>query len=864
MGVTYVFPTRYTADSVISINKRINNLNSRTENMAISAITALVSAAGYDGYFIVGYTEYYRWIRAFRLSTSNDIYCADQNYPNVPSGYALGTYAGTDINFSPLDNFSITVDNTLYNAGTANQNTTPLDNRNYYGFSNLNTSDPNTYPTILVLINVDNTVYLNNVNVTPIEYNWKSIKSLNLASAEELGFNTNVAPLNNQSSMLISYIPDEHLNDGEQVLGGRNFVQKSPSLADFIDRYGSQNFTSKNIFLNNKNYVIIGRQSIGISTSRYKFTFLSKFDPASILPQITYYETTIDVGLVNGIPYLGFIVDEENTAVKLNVIYIRTLVDQSTGIKTQVADYNTITMTDQQMNNLYAWLNGSYGYEEESDGGAENPDQGGNETDPVENDPLNRLSLPTKGSTGSGFIKLYEVDTTQMQALCAFMWDDSLLANLGRLFEDPREIIVGLMVFPIGPTNTTTQHIHAGNLDTGVNGDLLATEYLTRYAGELKVPKGDANFMSFAPYRRMTLILPYCEEVEIDPSAVYGCTLRLYYHLSFFSGNCVVEITREGDDGIEAPFMFAKGQIGYSIPLSSVDYSRVYSSLITGAMQIGAGAVSGNVGAMGSGISGLLDGSCAPRVTYKGAGGASHGALSCQQPYIVFEETIPAYDGDQSNYVGYTYYKTKKLSDCVGFTKCFEAHIEGIHASDSELEEIMSWLTNGVLIHQDGSTTPSTTPTVSGNTVITTMKLTSERNVIGKKWTDASQIEGKLIYDQSITNPSILINGNSIDFNYAYIGLFNRFYFVTDVIVRNKDLIEVKLKSDPLQSFKDDILNCYASVNRQKHNGNKFLHDPYMWAQVNKKISTMSFTIDGIPYDWGHSEDTYILAIAGT
>ena len=61
MGFNYVFPTRYTADSVISLYKRINNLNGRTENMAISAITALVSAAGYDGYFIVGYNEYYRW-----------------------------------------------------------------------------------------------------------------------------------------------------------------------------------------------------------------------------------------------------------------------------------------------------------------------------------------------------------------------------------------------------------------------------------------------------------------------------------------------------------------------------------------------------------------------------------------------------------------------------------------------------------------------------------------------------------------------------------------------------------------------------------------------------------------------------------
>lgn len=857
---TYIFPSNFTLESSIDIQGAWNGSQQWTRTLGFLVTQAAVQVPSANAFlFTPNAIDPFKIsvVRPFQINI-DPIYCANYEYINTH-----GTSTG-DNSFLGVENLPLWPTFGYYSSNNVpalssmspsqRTETFTVEGHSYTGFGWAST------PSILV-ITTDSQVYFNG---KATRFNWKSIKSLSLASIEELGFSSDVAPLNNQTTRLISYIPDDDLNDGNVVVGGNSFVQKAPSLDDFITQYGSQDFSSKNIFLKNKNYVIIGRKNAGLGGSQYKFTFLSKFDPASILPQITYYETTINVGLSDGIPYLGFIIDEENEVIKLNIIYIRTIVDQTTGIKTKVADYNTISMTTNEMGQLYAWFNESYGYEEENDSGAENPDQGGNETDAVVNDPLNRITLPTKGATGSGFIKLYEVTTNQMQDLCNFMWDDSLIANLGRLFEDPRELIVSLMVFPISPDNTTTTHIYAGNLDTGVDGNLLATEYLTRYAGSLKVPKGNSDFMSFAPYRRMTLICPYCEEVELDPSAVYGATLRLYYHLSFFSGNCVVEVTREFDDGIEAPFMFVKGQIGFSVPLSSVDYTRVYSSLISSGLQIGMGIVSANPQGMVSGLSGLIDGSCAPRVMYKGAGGASHGALGCQQPYIVFEDVIPAYDGTQPQYIGNTFYKTKLLDDCDGYTKCFEAHIEGVHATDSELEEIMSWLTKGVIIHHNGSATPSDTPSVSGNTVINFMKLTSEVNVIGKSWTDVTPIEGKLIFDQSISNPSILVNSSALGFNYVYIGLFNRFYFVSDIIARNTDLIEIRLKSDPLQSFKDEILNSYASVDRQKSNGNKFLHDPYMWTQVNKNVNTVSFSEDGISFDWGHSSDTYILAIAGT
>lgn len=717
-----------------------------------------------------------------------------------------------------------------------------------------------------------------------IIYDWKSVKSLNLATAEDFGLptdNPNLPPINNPT-MLLSYIPDEDLNNGEPVSGGTNFVIKSPSLPNYVTEYNDTAFTNRAFFLKSKKYCKIGRKLSGLIGEEYKISLISQDS------QFTYFETTISVGIGTGTPYLGFIVDSEHHTARLNIIFLKTSVDVATGIESRTVDFNTITHSLSDMTSVYAWLNGSYGDDDDSADTTENPIQGNDETDPVINEPLNRPSLPTKGAVGSGFVKLYDISDSKLQELCDFMWDDSLLTNLGRLFNDPREIIVGIMVFPFKPTHVTNDvTIYAGNLSTGIQADLLNNEYEQFFGGSCRIPKGNSNFMSFAPYRKMKLFIPYCGEHELDPSAVYGSTLKIYYYISFFSGNCIAMVsrTREGSN-VEEYLWFYGGQIAFQVPMSGEDFTRTISSLITAGVSIGGalatggasmaaagagknaelaqGVVRAQTGAkVAKGVAGATNGSMAPSVSYSSGGGASSGFLSTQQPHITIEEAIPAFDGDQHEYIGNTFYKTMKLDDCNGYTKCFEQHIEGLAATENELAEIDDWLTNGVIINHDGSTTPSDTPSVAGNTVITFMKCSSERNVIGKKWSDEIAIEGKLIYDQSIETPSIIIDGDVIGKNYAYIGLFKRFYYITDIKILKNSRMQIDLKSDPLQSFVEGILDCSAAVDRQASNGNAFIEDPYMWTQINKEVSTLTFKDGGLPVDFDHTTDTYILTIAG-
>lgn len=697
--------------------------------------------------------------------------------------------------------------------------------------------------------------------ITPT-YNWHSIRSFRLATAEDFGMvvdNPNLPPLNN-STMLLSYIPDDSLNEGRPVSNGTDFILKSPSLSEYVSEYNNQSVTTRTFFLKSKRMCIIGRQNVGLGSEQFSITLKSADG------NLTYFSTSFTVGMSTGTPYLGFIIDNEARVAQLNIIFSKTQYDSATGLTTRVVDFNTISHSSTDRTGIYTWLQDDAGDDESSSGSEENPIQGDDETDPVTNEPLNTLDLPTKGAVGSGFVKLYDISDQHLQDLCAFMWDDSLLTNLGRLFNDPREIIVGIMVFPFKPTHTTQNvNIHAGNLDTGITADLLTQEYETISAGSCRVPKGDSDFMSFAPYRKIKMFIPYCGEHELDPSAVYGSTLRLYYHISFFSGNVIAEVRRQFDDGDEEPMWFFQGQVGFQIPISGEDFTRTISTLLQAGVGAAANVVMGNVGGIIKSAGQLVSGNLAPSVQYSQAAGANSAFLSCQQPHLIFSCPIKAYDGDQDEYIGNTYHKTMKLDDCSGFTKCFEAHLEGLDATNTELEEIENFLTSGVIIKHDGSSTPSGTPSQPGYIVIHFMHCESERNVIGKKWDTPNAIEGKLFYDQSISTPIVTIEGNLIGYNYAYIDLFKRFYWIKDIKAGKNNMTEIHLEVDPLQSFDSDIKDCKASVDRQAtDNNNAFVEDPYKWTQVNHDVAIRTFKSTGLPVDFDHITDTYILTIAGT
>lgn len=91
--------------------------------------------------------------------------------------------------------------------------------------------------------------------------------------------------------------------------------------------------------------------------------------------------------------------------------------------------------------------------------------------------------------------------------------------------------------------------------------------------------------------------------------------------------------------------------------------------------------------------------------------------------------------------------------------------------------------------------------------------------------TTIGTISGSLRSASSMLNPRIIIERTMIDFNYVYIPLFNRYYYVAEVISVATDMWELALSVDVLMSYKTEILTNSGYIERQQTDYNVELVD---------------------------------------
>ena len=119
----------------------------------------------------------------------------------------------------------------------------------------------------------------------------------------------------------------------------------------------------------------------------------------------------------------------------------------------------------------------------------------------------------------------------------------------------------------------------------------------------------------------------------------------------------------------------------------------------------------------------------------------------------------------------------------------------------------------------------------------------SENNTIGKNLTQiGSPVTCVVKGDCSQYTPKVILDYADYSVaNYAYIDEFERYYFITDKPVRTGGRIEISLKSDPLESFKSEILNLSAVIEKQENKGNMYFNDGSFNVTAREFLSTFVF-----------------------
>lgn len=136
----------------------------------------------------------------------------------------------------------------------------------------------------------------------------------------------------------------------------------------------------------------------------------------------------------------------------------------------------------------------------------------------------------------------------------------------------------------------------------------------------------------------------------------------------------------------------------------------------------------------------------------------------------------------------------------------------------------------------------------------------SDPRCINKQLIDGDTFEGQARDQISIMNPIVLFDTEDIiKYNYAYIPEFERYYSIDNIVAYRNNLYEVTMTVDVLMSFRRDILNCVAVVDKQsmQENGDEYIDDGSL-------VTDNVMFADILEFEDGFNDTVeYILIVAG-
>lgn len=133
----------------------------------------------------------------------------------------------------------------------------------------------------------------------------------------------------------------------------------------------------------------------------------------------------------------------------------------------------------------------------------------------------------------------------------------------------------------------------------------------------------------------------------------------------------------------------------------------------------------------------------------------------------------------------------------------------------------------------------------------------------GQHLAPVGSLIGALREECSMLTPSIVYQSESVPtFNYVYIPIFNRYYFVTSLSSVSKNIWRMELNCDVLMTYKNEILLLQGVVGRQEIDFNPLLVDNELPTQNNPIVEVIDIPSDAFntQSDAGHN---FLLTVIG-
>lgn len=327
---------------------------------------------------------------------------------------------------------------------------------------------------------------------------------------------------------------------------------------------------------------------------------------------------------------------------------------------------------------------------------------GGNGSGSAGNYATQEPALPTIGALSSGIIKCYLPTEQQLIDLTNFLWSTDFFDNVIKNQASPMENIISLSVIPAISIVAGAKNIVIGNKDTNISSQYTQSEWVRVNCGEINMSEYFGNFCDYAPHTDLDIFLPFIGFQKLDTDDFMGGKIRLYYHVNVFTGTALafIESTKSGKNIIVATF---EGNCQMNIPISNANYLQYYTGIAQSVMSVAGGAAqaaTGNmIGATQSIVSGIGS-AISAKPAYARSGGCSGvgSFMNSRRAYLMVHRPVPTTSSALKSEHGLVSNKYQRVGAYSGFTVCQNVILDGISATQSELEEIESLLKEGVII----------------------------------------------------------------------------------------------------------------------------------------------------------------------
>lgn len=438
-------------------------------------------------------------------------------------------------------------------------------------------------------------------------------------------------------------------------------------------------------------------------------TFTFKFYHRQISSVTPLYQFTVSVDTGSSgsgrmrACYLAFVYDREEQVAHFTPVFK----------SENVYSWGHVTDDDiTDMGNLFLWLTLSGSPSADSPYSTGTTDDGGNPGGLKPQDHISTPAVPTLDGIASGMFTVYCPTSSQLEAISEYLWDNDIIENMHKYFNNFSDNIIALYVLPCKPANNPVKTFKVGNL-ASTDPDLASVEYLsTRF---IKIDMGECvispfwdSYLDYAPYSKFEIYLPGIGIQALDADDIIcpsledgslpkaeGSIISLEYMIDLMTGVLVAFVSINGEMRYQFP-----GKMGFSIPLTGENYARLMTGFVSatagllGTLATGGAAAPFAAAASTAGIVNAMK----PDVYRGGNLSGDASMLSSKSPYLIYRRpNKPLLEG-QENFTGFPSYKIGLLSEFSGYTEVLDAHVEGISCTDEERDQILALLKGGVII----------------------------------------------------------------------------------------------------------------------------------------------------------------------